>query len=265
MMEGLIDSHCHLDFPDFHEDFAGVLSRARGAGVARMITISTRVAHVAKIRTIAEAHSDIAYTVGTHPNHAYEEPDVALETLLSEAHHPKCVAIGEAGLDYHYDKTPRDIAKRVFATHIEAARQSGLPLVIHSRDCDADMAAMLRAEMAKGAFKAVLHCFTASEMLAQTGLELGLYISFSGVLTFKSAHALRAIAKSVPSERMLVETDSPYLAPTPFRGGRNEPAYVVETAKVLAEVRGMSLSALAQATTQNCQRLFEKLKNTADI
>lgn len=229
-----------------------------------MITISTRVAEVAKIRAIAEAHADIAYSVGTHPNHAHEEPDVALEALLAEAQHPKCVAIGEAGLDYHYDRTPRDLAKRVLCTHIDAARASRLPLIIHARDCDADMAALLRTEMAKGAFTAVLHCFTASEMLAQTGLELGLYISFSGVLTFKSANALRAIAKSVPLERLLVETDAPYLAPAPHRGGRNEPAFVVETAKVLAEVKGLSYAALAEATTQNCQRLFEKLRNTAD-
>jgi TatD DNase family protein len=255
----LIDSHCHLDFEDFAADREAVLERAAAAGVGRMITISTRVAEFDRIRRLAEAYEPIFCSIGTHPHQAHEEPDVSAAELVALARHPKCVAIGEAGLDYHYDRSPRALAASVFRTHISAARDSGLPLVIHARDADSDVAAILTAEMAKGAFSAVLHCFTASRALAETGLALGLYVSFSGVLTFKNSDELRAIARDVPLDRLLVETDAPFLAPVPHRGRRNEPAFVASTARCLAEVKGISEAALAQATSANVQRLFHKL------
>ena len=254
----LIDSHCHLDFPDF-ADLDAVLSRAAAAGVGRLITISTRVAKFDTYRAIAEAHDNVFFSVGTHPHQAFEEPDVSVETLVELSKHPKCVAIGEAGLDYHYDKTPRDIAARVFRAHIAAARITQLPLVIHSRDADADMAAILEDEMAKGAFPALLHCFTSSRALAETALLLGLSVSMSGVLTFKNSQDLRDIARDIPLNRLLVETDAPYLAPMPHRGKRNEPAYVADTAKVLAEVKGVSLADITLQTTDNVLKLFTKI------
>ena len=255
----LVDSHCHLDFPDFADDVEAVLGRAQAAGVVRLITISTRVARFGTVAALAAAHDAVFCTVGTHPHQAEEEPDVSVDTLLRLSEHPKCVAIGEAGLDYHYDKAPRAVAERVFRTHVRAARESGLPLVIHSRDADQDMAAILREEHALGPFKAVLHCFTSSAMLAQTGLELGLTVSFSGVLTFKNLTDLRDVARTIPLDRLLVETDAPFLAPVPHRGKRNEPAYVLETARVLAEVKGIDLLSLAEQTTANVHRLFSKL------
>lgn len=256
----LIDSHCHLDFPDFADDQAGVMARARAAGVGRMITISTRVDRYDAYRTVAETHADVAFTVGTHPHQAHDSPEASVEQLVTLAKHPKCVGIGEAGLDYHYDKAPRDVAARVFRTHIAAARISGLPLVIHARDADADVAAILEDEMGKGAFRAVLHCFTASRALAETGIRLGLYVSFSGVLTFKNSTELRAIARDLPADRLLVETDAPFLAPPPHRGKRNEPAFVVETARVLAETRGVAFDEIARLTTENVLSLFAKLQ-----
>ena len=255
----LIDSHCHLDFPEFAADIDGVLARAQAAGVARMITISTKVEAYDRVRAVAETHEAVFFTVGTHPHQAHEEPEASVETLVRLAQHPRCVGIGEAGLDYHYDRAPRDVAARVFRTHIAAARASGLPLVIHARDADADVAAILRDEMGQGSFTAVLHCFTASAMLAQTGIELGLSISFSGVLTFKNSDALRAIAHDAPLDRLLVETDAPFLAPTPYRGRRNEPAYVAETARALAAAKGLTFEAVAAATSANVARLFTKL------
>lgn len=255
----LTDSHCHLDFPDFANEIDGVLSRAEAAGVGRVITISTRVARFGSIAALAERHEAVFCTVGTHPHQAEDEPDVPVSELERLSRHPKCVGIGEAGLDYHYDKAPREVAKRVFRTHIAAARETGLPLVIHSRDADEDMAAILREEHAAGAFSAVLHCFTSSPMLAETGLELGLSLSFSGVLTFKTSAALREIARTVPLDRLLVETDAPFLAPVPHRGKRNEPAFVADTARILAEVKGIEPAALAAITTANVHRLFSKL------
>lgn len=255
----LTDSHCHLDFPEFAAELDAVVDRARAAGVSRLITISTRVARHDDIAAIAERFPDVFFTVGTHPLQAAEEPDVPAERLVALARHPKCVGIGEAGLDFHYDAAPRDIAERVFRTHIAAARASGLPLVIHARDADDAMAAILRDEMGRGSFAAVLHCFTGSPALAATGLELGLSVSFSGVVTFKNSEALRAIARDVPLERMLVETDAPFLAPVPHRGKRNEPAFVAETARVLAEVKGVTLADFAAATSRNVDRLFSKL------
>ena len=255
----LTDSHCHLDFPEFAPELDAVVARARAAGVSRIITISTRVARHDEVARIAERFPDVFFTVGTHPHQAAEEPDVPAERLVALARYPKCVAIGEAGLDYHYDEVPRDVAARVFRTHIAAARESGLPLVIHAREADDDVEAILRDEMARGRFAAVLHCFTSSAALAATGLELGLSISFSGVATFKSSEALRAVARDVPLDRMLVETDAPFLAPVPHRGRRNEPAFVVETARVLAELKGLDLPSFAEATGRNVDRLFSKL------
>jgi TatD DNase family protein len=254
----LIDSHCHLDFEDFAADRDAVVARARGAGLKRMITISTRVKQFAMIRGLTEIYDDVYCTVGTHPHNVHEEEITAAE-LVELARDPKCVGIGEAGLDYHYDCAPRDVAARVLRTHIAAARQSGLPLVIHARDADADVAAILADEMGKGAFKAVLHCFASSRRLAETGLRLGFYISFSGILSFKNSDDLRTIARDVPVDRLLVETDAPFLAPVPYRGKRNEPAFVAETAKVLAEVKGVSADELAATTSANVLRLFAKM------
>lgn len=255
----LIDSHCHLDFPDFAPERDKVVERARAAGLRRMITISTRADAFAAISEIADAYDDVFCTVGTHPHQAHEEAEVTEDHLLALARHPKCVGIGEAGLDYHYDKAPRDIAARVFRTHIGAARTSGLPIVIHARDADADVAAILSDEMEKGAFKGLLHCFTASSALAEAALSLGLFISFSGVLTFKNSQTLRDIARTVPMDRLLVETDAPFLAPVPYRGKRNEPAFVAATAKTLAEVKGVSLETIAEETSANALRLFNKM------
>jgi len=255
----LIDSHCHLDFPEFAQDMDATIAKAREAGVGRMITISTRLDRYDVYRGIAEANDNVWFSVGTHPHRAHEEPFASVADLERLAAHPKCIAIGEAGLDYHYDKAPREAAADVFRLHIDAARRTGLPLVIHSRDADEDMEAILRDEMGKGAFKALLHCFTSSRQLARAGLELGLYVSFSGVLTFKTSDELRAIAADVPLDRLLVETDAPFLAPVPHRGKRNQPAYVAETAKVLADLKGVSESAIANATTSNVLRLFSKM------
>lgn len=255
----LIDTHCHLDFPDFAPEQEQIVARARADGVARLVTISTHVDKVAAIRAIAERYEDVFWTIGTHPNHAHEEREASVAELVELASHRKCVGIGETGLDYHYDKAPRDLAARVFRTHVAAARETGLPLVIHSRDADDDCAAILREEMGKGAFKALLHCFTSTRALAEAALELGLYISFSGVLTFKNSQELRDIARDIPSDRLLVETDAPFLAPVPHRGKRNEPAFVADTARTLAAVKGVSFEEISQATTANALALFSKM------
>jgi TatD DNase family protein len=258
----LVDSHCHLDFPDFASELDAVVARARAGGIGRMVTISTRVKKHAQVLAIAETFPDVFCSVGTHPHNAQEETDVDAAKLIALSQHPKIVAIGEAGLDYHYDKSPRDLQAKSFREHIAAARATKLPLVIHSRDCDADMAKMLTEEMGKGAFPAVLHCFTGGRDLAFKAIDLGLYISFTGILTFKNSAALRDIAKDLPADRILVETDAPYLAPGPYRGKRNEPSYVVETARVLAETRGISFDEVAKQTTDNFFRLFNKVPRT---
>jgi TatD DNase family protein len=255
----LIDTHCHLDFPELAKDRAGVLSRAASAGVARMITISVEAEKFANIAAIAESADTVFCSVGTHPNHAHEEREFSADELAALAAHPKCVAIGEAGLDYHYDRAPRDLAHRVLRAHIQAARKTGLPLVIHNRDSDADMAAILEQETAAGPFKFLLHCFSSSRELAERALALGGFISFSGIVTFKNSAELREIAAIVPLDRMLVETDAPFLAPTPHRGKSNEPAYVADTARVLAGVKGVSLDELSEITTTNALRLFDKM------
>jgi TatD DNase family protein len=259
----LVDSHCHLDFPDFASELDVVVARAEAAGISRMVTISTRVRRHAQVLAIAERFPNVTCSVGTHPHHAHEELDITAADLVSRSAHPKVVAIGEAGLDYHYDNSPRDAQEQSFRTHIGAARVTGLPLVIHSREADADTARILEEESGKGAFPAVLHCFTGGPDLARRAIALGHFISFTGIVTFKNSADLRAIAKSLPADRFLVETDAPYLAPNPYRGRRNEPAYVVEVAKVLAEVRGMSFEEICRQTTENFFKLFSKVPRPA--
>ena len=261
--EMLIDSHCHLDFPDFASELDAVVARAEAAGIGRLVTVSTRVRRHADLIAIAERFPSVWCSVGTHPHHAHEELDITVADLVERTRHPKVVAIGEAGLDYHYDFSTPDAQAQGLRTHIAAARQTGLPLVIHSRDADDDMRRILEDEMGKGAFKAVLHCFTGTRALAFAGVALGLSVSFTGILTFKKSDDLRAIAADLPADRILVETDAPYLAPGRYRGKRNEPAYVVETARTLAEVRGVSHEEIARQTTENFFRLFAKVPRSA--
>ena len=259
----LVDSHCHLDFPDFAAELDAVVERAGTAGVGRLVTISTRVRKQPDLLAIAERFPNVFSSIGTHPHNAHEELDITVDQLVERTRHPKVVAIGEAGLDYHYDFSPRAAQEQGFRTHIAAARTTQLPLVIHSREADDDTARILEEEMGKGAFPAVLHCFTGGPDLARRAVKLGHYVSFTGILTFKNSGDLRAIAQELPMDRILVETDAPYLAPGPYRGKRNEPSYVVETAKVLAETRGVSPDEIARQTTENFFRLFAKVPRSA--
>jgi TatD DNase family protein len=259
----LIDSHCHLDFPDFAAELDAIVARAQAAGVGHMVTISTRVRRHAQVLAIAERFPNVTCSVGTHPHHAHEELDITAADLIERARHPKIVAIGEAGLDYHYDNSPRAAQEQGFRTHIAAARATGLPLVIHAREADDDVARILEEEAGKGAFPAVLHCFTGGPALARRALALGASISFTGIVTFKNSADLRAIAADVPADRFLVETDAPFLAPLPYRGKRNEPAYVVEVARMLAQVRGVSFEELCRQTTENFFKLFSKVPRGA--
>jgi TatD DNase family protein len=259
----LVDSHCHLDFPDFADDLDGVVARARAVDIGRILTISTRVARHDGLLAIAERFPDVFCSVGTHPHNAHEERDIGAADLVARARHPKVVAIGEAGLDYHYDYSPRADQEAGFRAHIAAARETGLPLVIHAREADDDVARILEEETAKGAFPAVLHCFSSGRDLAMRAIALGLSISFTGILTFKKSEDLRAIAAELPADRIMVETDAPYLAPGKLRGKRNEPAYVVETAKTLAQVRGLTFDDIARQTTENFFRLFAKVPRRA--
>jgi TatD DNase family protein len=260
----LVDSHCHLDFPDFTQELDAVVGRAQAAGIGRIVTISTRVRRHAEVLAIAERFENVYCSVGTHPHHAHEELDIETDELVKRTRHPKVVALGEAGLDNHYQFSTPAAQEQGFRAHIAAARETGLPLVIHSREADETTAHILTEEMGKGAFPAILHCFTGGRALAMTAIELGLYISFTGILTFKNSQALRDIAAELPADRILVETDAPYLAPGPFRGKRNEPAFVVETAKVLAATRRVSADEMAQQTTENFFRLFAKVPRPAE-
>jgi len=259
----LVDSHCHLDFPDFASELEAVVQRARAADVGRMVTISTRVRKLDGLLAIANRFEDVFCSVGTHPHHAHEELDVSAADLVALTRSDKIVAIGEAGLDYFYDNSPREAQEQGFRTHIAAARETGLPLVIHTRDADDDTGRILEDEMGKGAFPAVLHCYTGGRALAMKAVELGLYVSFTGILTFKKSDALRAIAAELPADRILVETDAPYLAPGKMRGKRNEPAFVVETARTLAETRNVPLERIAEQTTENFFRLFSRVPRSA--
>ena len=254
----LIDSHCHLDFPEFAPELDAVVARARAAGVGRMLTICTRLSKFDQVLAVAERFDRMFCTVGVHPHEAANEAGVEIERIVALAKHPKVVGIGEAGLDYYYDKSPREKQQDVFARHIEAARQSGLPLIVHSRDADEDTVRLLQDGAAKGGLKGVIHCFTATQYLADAALEMGFYISLSGIVTFKNAEALRQVAKTVPLDRLLVETDAPYLAPMPMRGKRNEPSFVKHTAAYVAGMFGLGPDDLARRTTQNFERLFDK-------
>jgi TatD DNase family protein len=255
----LVDSHCHLDFPDFAGDIDAIVARAGAAGIGRMVTISTRVRRLEALLDIAKRFPDVYCSVGTHPHHADEEDGIAANELIELTKHPKVVALGEAGLDYFYQNGSPQAQERGFREHIAAARATGLPLVIHTRDADADCGRILEDEMTKGSFHAVLHCYTGGRELAMKAIALGLSISFTGILTFKKSLALRELAAELPADRIMVETDAPYLAPGKFRGKRNEPAYVVEVAKVLAEARGVSLQEISRQTTENFFRLFSKV------
>lgn len=257
-MPRIVDSHCHLDFPDFEADLDEVISRAQSAGVERMVTICTKLGSLETVQGIAERYEPVFFAAGTHPMSAASEPMVSVEELLAVTRHPKMVGIGETGLDYYYTSESADLQKQSLHIHIEAARQAQLPLIIHSRAADNDMAEILQTEMGKGVFPLVMHCFSSGPALAKIALELGGYLSMSGVATFKKAQEVRDIFATAPVDRILVETDAPYLAPPPHRGRRNEPAYTALTAQVGAEVFGLEFEAFAEQTTQNFDRLFSK-------
>jgi TatD DNase family protein len=254
----LIDSHCHLDYFT-PQELPEVLERAHAAGVAEMVTIGTTMAQSEKLPAITEAHSNLWCTVGVHPHHAAEAPIPSPEALAELTRHPRVIGVGESGLDYFYDRSPRDVQAENFRANIRGARLGGVPLVIHARDADDDIETILREETDRGGpFAFLLHCFSSSRALAEAALALGGFISFSGILTFPRSNELREIARDIPFDRLLVETDAPYLAPVPFRGKRNEPAFVAHTAKKLAELRGMTPVALADVTAANFRRLFSK-------
>jgi TatD DNase family protein len=256
----LVDSHCHLDFPDFAAEREAIIARARAAGVDTMLTISTRLDEFDGVRSIAEAYDGIWCSVGAHPHEAADHAALLPEQLIALTSHPKVVGIGETGLDFHYDLSPRDIQEHVFHTHIMASHESGLPLIIHAREADDEIARILDEERPP---PGVLHCFTSGRALAETALKLGLFISLSGIVTFRNADDLRAIARDVPLDRLLIETDAPYLAPVPYRGKRNEPAFVAATAAAVAELKGIGADDLAAATRANFFRLFTKASPSA--
>jgi TatD DNase family protein len=256
----LVDSHCHLNYPGLVEDQQGVLARARAAGVGHMLAIGTKRAEWDEVRAIAARESDVTCTIGIHPHEAEGHPDLGTQELVDIANDPKVVGIGETGLDYYYDHSPREQQQKHFCAHIAAARETKLPLIVHTRDAEADTIAIIRDEMGKGAYTGVIHCFTASQAFAEAALELGFYISLSGILTFKSAKDLQATALTLPLDKVLVETDSPYLAPIPMRGRPCEPAFVAHTAAFLAKLRGVSDAEIAKITTANFFTLFDKAK-----
>ncbi|NQU61185.1 MAG: TatD family hydrolase [Rhodospirillales bacterium] len=254
----LVDSHCHLDYPDFEDDLDGVVCRAQEAGIGHMLTICTQISKFDGVLAIAEKYDNVFCTVGIHPHHAAEEPEVTAERLIDLAGHPKVVGFGETGLDFHYELSPRDVQERNFRAHIAAAREAGLPVIVHTRDADDDMARVLTDEYAKGAFPGLMHCFSSGSELAEKAMGIGFSISFSGIVTFKKADEVRDVAKNVPMDRLLVETDAPYLAPMPNRGKRNEPAFTAFTAAQVAEIKGMEVDDFAKVTTENFFRLFKK-------
>ncbi|MEL6099908.1 MAG: TatD family hydrolase [Pseudomonadota bacterium] len=253
----ITDSHCHLDFPDF-EDLDGVITRAAEAGVTRMVTICTRLREEPKVRAIAEAHGPVFYAAGTHPMSAAAEPMVTVDELIALARHPKFVGIGETGLDYHYTADSAEQQQQSLRVHIAAARATRLPLIVHARDADEDMAQTLGEEMKNGAYTCVMHCFSSGAALARSALDLGFYLSMSGIAAFPKSQALRDIFAEAPLDRILVETDAPYLAPPPHRGKRNEPAYTAHTARKGAEIFGVGYAEFAAATQANFDRLFSK-------
>ena len=257
----LVDSHCHLDFPDFEEDMDDVLARAADAGIGYLLTICTRLEKFSPILALAEAHDNMSCSVGVHPHNVADGEEATVDRLLALAEHPKVIGLGETGLDFYYDNSPRDVQERSFRTHIAAARQTQLPIIIHTRDADEDTVRILRDEYEKGPYPGLIHCFSAGSELAESVLEMGFYISVSGIITFKTADALRETISGVPVERILVETDAPYLAPIPKRGKRNEPAFTAYTAARLAELKGMDEEAFARQTTENFFSLFSKASN----
>jgi TatD DNase family protein len=254
----LIDSHCHLNYPGLVEDQQGVMTRARAAGVGRMLAIGTKQKEWAEVQALADQEADVFCTVGIHPHEAEKHPDFGVAELLYAAQHSRTIGIGETGLDYFYDHSPRAQQQAHFRAHIVAARETGLPLIVHTRDAEADTLDIMRSEMGQGAFSGVIHCFTASKAFAEAALAMGFYISLSGILTFKSAKDLQETAKSIPLDRLLVETDSPYLAPVPMRGRPCEPAYVAHTNAFLAMLRSMDAAEMAKITTANFFNLFRK-------
>jgi TatD DNase family protein len=259
----LIDSHCHLDFPELSGDEAGVLARAKMAGVAGMLTIGTRLDQFERVRAIAERHGNIWCSVGVHPHEAKEEGQRNPDRLIEAARHPKVIGIGETGLDFYYDHSPRDEQAESFRVHIAAARETGLPLIVHTRNADAETGDLLEQEYGKGAFPGLIHCFSSGPAVARRALALGMYISISGIVTFKAAEELRTIVRDIPLDRLLVETDSPYLAPVPKRGRTNEPAFVAHTASKVADLKGIGVAELEAATTENFFRLFTKAERSA--
>lgn len=259
----LVDSHCHLDFPDFADDLDGVMGRAADAGVGWMVTICTHVTRFEQVLGIAEAYDNVFCSVGIHPHEAANEPEVSAEHLMRMAGHPKVVGFGETGLDYHYMHSPREAQQRSFRIHIEAARTSGLPVIVHTREADHDMARILREEYAKGPFAGVLHCFSSGRELADAAIELELHVSLSGIVTFNKATDLRETARHIPLDRLLVETDAPYLAPVPRRGKRNEPAFTAYTAARVAEIKEVDAADFARTTTDTFFRLFAKARPAA--
>ncbi len=256
----ITDSHCHLDFPDFEGELPAILDRARAAGVHRMVTICTKLRNEPTVRAIAEAHAPVFYAAGTHPMSVADEPMVTVDDLLALARHPKFVAIGETGLDYHYTADSAEVQKTSLRIHIEAAQRSGLPLVIHARAADEDMARILTDEYRNAPYSCVMHCFSSGPDLARAAIDLGFYLSMSGIAAFPKSGDLRAIFAAAPLDRILLETDSPYLAPPPHRGRRNEPAYTAFTARTGAEAFGLSLEDFAAATEANFERLFSRAK-----
>jgi len=260
----LVDSHCHLDFPALAEEGGAVLERARAAGVRVVQTIGTRLDRLDRVLAIVEAEPGVFCSVGVHPHHAAKEPLEGPEPLLAWAAHPKVIGIGESGLDYHYDHSPRDVQERVFRAHVEAARQSGLPLIVHTRNADEDTIALLREEMAKAPFTGVVHCYSSSPALGHAAVEMGMYLGIGGILTFKRSDELRATVRDLPLDRLLLETDAPYLAPEPHRGKRNEPAHVALVAARLAELKNMAVAEIERATTASFFRLFAKASPPED-
>jgi TatD DNase family protein len=260
----LVDSHCHLDMIADHQDLDEVVARARRAGVATMVTISTTLSGWDRVKEIAESYDNVWCSVGVHPHEAGPEGQGAPDKLIELARHPRVVGIGESGLDYHYDNSPRQEQQESFRTHIVAARETGLPLIVHAREADEDTAAILREGYDRGPFRCVMHCFSSGRGLAEAALDLGFYISMSGIATFKKAEEIREVARIVPEDKLLVETDAPYLAPTPRRGKPNEPAYVSYTADSLCETLGLERAELERRTTDNFFRLFSRAERPAE-
>ena len=261
----LVDSHCHLDFSEFDNDRDEVIKSAKDAGVSHMLTICTHVSKFREVLAVAEKYDNIFCTVGIHPHNAETEPEVSTKQLIDLAQHPKVIGFGETGLDFYYEHSPRDIQERFFRSHIEASRETGLPVIVHTRDADVDMERILLDESRKGPFPGLIHCFSGDQKLAKTVLDIGFSISFSGIVTFKKADEIRAVAIKTPLNRILVETDSPYLAPVPKRGNRNEPAFTDYTAALIADLRGMKKDVFCQATTDNFFTLFSKASTFAGI